>query len=85
MLFRSNDAGTHSFENPSLCKIFICFTTVLFPDSPAPGDMQKGEREGGRAGKNNRRERERREGEREGKKKGERREGGRNRFLSGSN
>lgn len=25
-------------EKPSLCRIFICFISVLFPDSPAPGD-----------------------------------------------
>ena len=29
-------AFTHSLEKPSLCRIFICFTTVDFPDSPAP-------------------------------------------------
>ena len=33
---------TYSSENPYLCSIFICFTTVLLPDSPAP--TEEGER-----------------------------------------
>ena len=32
-------------EKPSLCRIFICFTTVLLPDSPAPNDREKEEEE----------------------------------------
>lgn len=28
--------GTHSALKPLTCRIFICFTMVLFPDSPAP-------------------------------------------------
>lgn len=28
--------STYSSLNPSTCRILICFTMVLFPDSPAP-------------------------------------------------